>query len=78
MPLQSQAFKALSTRFADGHPLETCGLHLKEDSVEAKRRPGGRGRGGFTPQRRPGLGSWVEEPEGGDRVFIEPTRARRR
>ena len=38
MPLQSQALKALSTRYADGHPLETCGLHLKKEKKERKKK----------------------------------------
>ena len=37
MPLQSQALKALSTRYADGHPLETCGLHLKKRKTKEKK-----------------------------------------
>ena len=37
MPLQSLALKVLSTRYADGHPLETCGLHQKKEKRKRKK-----------------------------------------
>ena len=37
MPLQSLALKVLSTRYADGHPLETCGLHQKKKKRKRKK-----------------------------------------
>ena len=38
MPLQSLALKVLSTRYADGHPLETCGLHQKKEKKKKKEK----------------------------------------
>ena len=38
MPLQSQALKALSTRYADGHPLETCRSHLQKKKKKKKEK----------------------------------------
>ena len=38
MPLQSLALKVLSTRYADGHPLETCGLRQKKEKKKKKEK----------------------------------------
>ena len=38
MPLQSLALKVLSTRYADGHPLETCGLHQKKEKKRKRKK----------------------------------------
>ena len=66
MPLQSLALKVLSTRYADGHPLETCGLHQKKKKKEKERkvaraadqRGGGEARG--RAEGRPSLSATAD------------------